>query len=109
MQNHYESKGAIEGPDLLFEFESNKIELDIPMEGITIDGGWKINPHMNPVVYIIVLSDSFKHIIIQCHTKSRLKRNMLIAINLVGGFPDVSCQPYLTGLTRKIFQLFCIT
>ena len=50
MQNHYESKGGIEGPDLLIEFESNEIKLDIPMEGITIDGGWKITPHMNPVV-----------------------------------------------------------
>ena len=50
MQKHYESKEAIEGPDLLFEFESNEIKLDIPIEGVTIDGGWKLTPHIEPVV-----------------------------------------------------------
>ena len=38
------------GLDLPVVFESNEIKLDIPMSGITLEGGWKITPQMPPVV-----------------------------------------------------------
>ena len=34
------------------EFESNKITLNVPQEGITLVEGWKIMPHIAPVVRI---------------------------------------------------------
>ena len=47
--NKYEGKGAILGLQQPVEFESDSIALDIPMEGIAING-WKITPLMRPVV-----------------------------------------------------------
>ena len=38
------------GPDELVEFELNEIKLDIPLEGMTLEGGWKITPLTVPVV-----------------------------------------------------------
>ena len=49
MKERYNSI-AIAGPDLVVEFESHEIELDIPREGITLDEGWKITPLIAPVV-----------------------------------------------------------
>ena len=50
MKKDYKKKKAVAGTDQLVEFESNEIKLDIPKEGITLEGGWKITPQMAPVV-----------------------------------------------------------
>ena len=50
MKDDYEKKHGLSGADQLVEFESTKISLDIPQEGITLDGGWKITPQIAPVV-----------------------------------------------------------
>ena len=44
------NKGVLPALELPVEFEADRIELDIPMDGITIKGGWKIFPLMPPVV-----------------------------------------------------------
>ena len=49
MKNEYEKKGAKPGLHQPLEFESDSITLDIPLEGITING-WIIIPLMRPVV-----------------------------------------------------------
>ena len=50
MKKDYKKYNAVAGPDLLVEFESQEIKLDIPREGITLEGGWKITPQITPVV-----------------------------------------------------------
>ena len=50
MKEDYKAKKAFAGPEQPVEFESKEIELDIPMSGITLEGGWKITPQMAPVV-----------------------------------------------------------
>ena len=50
MKEDYEKSKAVEGPNQLVEFVSDKIELDIPEEGIALEGGWKITPQIAPVV-----------------------------------------------------------
>ena len=45
----YEKEGAILGVHQLIEFEADAISLDIPMDGLSIQG-WKITPLMRPVV-----------------------------------------------------------
>ena len=52
MKEDYKEKKAVAGPDLPVEFESNEIELSIPMEGVTLEEGWKITPQIPPVVRI---------------------------------------------------------
>ena len=34
----------IEGPDQIIEFDSNKIKLDIPLDGAVLKEGWTITP-----------------------------------------------------------------
>ena len=41
---------AISGPDQPVDFVSDQIELDIPVEGISLQGGWRITPLTTPVV-----------------------------------------------------------
>ena len=43
-------RGAHEGPEYRIEFESDRITLDIPIEGIVLPEGWKIIPLITPVV-----------------------------------------------------------
>ena len=50
VKENYRKKKAVAGPDLPVEFESSKIELDIPMGSITVEGGWKLTPCITPVV-----------------------------------------------------------
>ena len=50
MKDCYRKSQALPGPDELVEFESNEIKLDIPLEGITLEAGWKITPLTVPVV-----------------------------------------------------------
>ena len=50
MKEEYKEKKAVVGPDLPVEFESSKIELDIPMGSITVECGWKLIPCITPVV-----------------------------------------------------------
>ena len=52
MKEYYEENKAVAGADLPVEFESNGIKLSIPMEGVTLKGGWKITPQIPPVVRI---------------------------------------------------------
>ena len=53
MKEYYEENKAVAGPDLPVEFESNEIKLSIPMEGVSLEGGWKIKPLIPPVVRIM--------------------------------------------------------
>ena len=50
VKEDYRKNEAVAGPDLPVEFESSKIELDIPMVGITVEGVWKLTPSIPPVV-----------------------------------------------------------
>ena len=43
---------AIEGPDQQIEFDSTEIILDIPLEGIELEGGWKVVPLVAPIVSV---------------------------------------------------------
>ena len=43
------------GPEQTIEFESNQIKLDIPIEGIELENGWKVTPILNPVVSVFFL------------------------------------------------------
>ena len=49
VKEEYNKKGAVLGLHQPVDFESENITLDIPMEGITIDG-WEISPLVRPVV-----------------------------------------------------------
>ena len=49
VKKEYEGKRAVLGAHQPIEFESDKITLDIPMEGITANG-WEITPLVPPVV-----------------------------------------------------------
>ena len=52
---NYREKGALRrvGPHQPAKFETDAITLDIPMEGLSIQG-WKITPLMRPVVSFCV-------------------------------------------------------
>ena len=50
VKRDYNKDNASLGARQLVEFESNKITLNIPQEGITLDEGWKIMPQIAPVV-----------------------------------------------------------
>ena len=43
---------AIEGPDQEVQFEADRITLDVPKEGITVEEGWAIKPLTHPTVSI---------------------------------------------------------
>ena len=43
---------ALPGPDQPVEFESDEIKLDIPEDGISLQGGWMITPLASPVVSV---------------------------------------------------------
>ena len=50
----YRDENFLPKLEMAVEFEKDCIELDIPMEGITTKGGWKITPQMPPVVWKII-------------------------------------------------------
>ena len=50
VQQEYTTRGATIGPDLLIEFESDHLSLELPSEGVTLEGGWKLFPLFNPMV-----------------------------------------------------------
>ena len=55
-EEYLQEKRASAGSDLLVDFESEQIALDIPEKGLTLDEGWIITPLIPPVVgysYII--------------------------------------------------------
>ena len=58
----YEKKGVHQVADLKIEFESDRIALNIPLKGKTING-WKITPLVRPVVSIRFLICLCKNII----------------------------------------------
>ena len=39
-----------DGPRLTVHFEGDRIELDIPKKGVTVENGWRILPLSPPVV-----------------------------------------------------------
>ena len=49
VNERYQDKQAQAGHSQPIEFESEQIELDIPMTGVT-SGGWTIDPLFPPVV-----------------------------------------------------------
>ena len=50
MRSHYKEEGALRGPEQPIKFESDVIELDIPLDGTTVSGGWRLRPLTPPVV-----------------------------------------------------------
>ena len=46
----YSETNARMGPDQEVVFEGEKITLDIPKEGVTLESGWTITPHTYPGV-----------------------------------------------------------
>ena len=52
IKNNYVSKSAIEGPDQEVEFEMDRITLDVPVRGITVEEGWAIKPLVHPTVIL---------------------------------------------------------
>ena len=55
VQQHYTAMGAIIGPDLSVEFESDSISLQLPPEGVMLGSGWKIDPLIHPVVRNLIV------------------------------------------------------
>ena len=49
---------AVPGPDQPVDFESDQIELDIPDDGVSLQGGWIITPLTTPVVGINTFSNN---------------------------------------------------
>lgn len=49
-KEEYKEKDLEPDIELIIEFESDRITLDIPLEGISLDGGWNIRPLTQPVV-----------------------------------------------------------
>ena len=54
MDREYEEKDAEFDSEMLVQFESDRIDIDIPSEGIVVEGGWKIIPLYPPVVCLII-------------------------------------------------------
>jgi len=46
------------GPDQEVVFEGEKITLDIPKEGVTLESGWTIIPHTYPGVSLLYINRS---------------------------------------------------
>ena len=46
----YRSRGAELQFEMTIEFESDWITVDIPLEGISVEGGWRIRPLAYPMV-----------------------------------------------------------
>ena len=57
MKKTYEERNAELHYDQIIQFESESITVDIPLEGVTVEGGWKIKPQGRPVVRL-----SFMHV-----------------------------------------------
>ena len=55
-QEYHRDKLALPGPDQPVDFESEQIKLDIPLDGITLEEGWKITPLTAPVVSAYLVS-----------------------------------------------------
>ena len=49
----YDKKNAELDSDSIFEFESESITIDVPLAGITVDGGWNLVPNTVPTVIIL--------------------------------------------------------
>ena len=43
------------GPDQEVVFEGEKIALNIPKEGVTLESGWTITPHTYPGVSLVTI------------------------------------------------------
>ena len=50
MKKEYKGKEAQLDSELVVEFESDRITIDVPLEGTDVEGGWKILPLAPPVV-----------------------------------------------------------
>ena len=57
-------KNAKEGPDLQLCFESDVISLDIPVEGTTVCGGWKLEPLTKPRVSALIIDITLQNLFI---------------------------------------------
>lgn len=50
MDKEYEKRKAELALEQVVEFESDVIAVDIPIDGVTVSGGWKISPLTPPRV-----------------------------------------------------------
>ena len=55
VREKYTAIGATIGPSMSVEFESDSISLQLPPEGVTLEGGWKIIPMSPPVVRNLIV------------------------------------------------------
>ena len=60
-KEYRQEQHALPGPDQPVDFESDQIEVDIPLDGVTLDGGWVITPLTAPVVSIANLTTHFTY------------------------------------------------
>ena len=50
MKREYKRKDAELDSEMVIEFESDHINIDIPLDDTSVEGGWKISPSTPPVV-----------------------------------------------------------
>ena len=68
VRQEYEKEGALRGHIQPVEFATDKITLDIPMEGTSCTG-WTISPLFPPVVCILDINVLFLAVIMSHKTK----------------------------------------
>ena len=50
MKREYERKDAELDSEMVIEFESDEIKVDVPLDDTSVKGGWKIAPNTPPIV-----------------------------------------------------------
>ena len=53
VNNYYDGLDAVRQKPQTVAFQSESITLDVPKRGISVDGGWKIEPRMHPAVSFV--------------------------------------------------------
>ena len=53
--NHYDQLGAVGEDPQPIAFQSESITLDIPKEGVQVEGGWRIQPLPHPAVSVPIV------------------------------------------------------
>ena len=55
MKKHYDGCNALSQTPQAIVFQSDSITLDIPEEGVSANGGWRVRPLMHPTVSVSVV------------------------------------------------------
>ena len=54
VEKEYDGKNAKLGQEQVIEFDSDYISIDVPLEGVIKEEGWKIRPLGRPVVSVVI-------------------------------------------------------